>query len=152
MNTACGTDWTGFAGAVVGAVITIVGAYFVFQLQNRWTDRRQLKTITDLLNSLRAAGEIMAGANGVLDPTTCVNTAMLSYMTAESVAQQIRANGARIAYVAQRLEYSMAKQTLIRLQRTIEDGGGIAAPDLKARGQEITDLAHVLLERLADGL
>jgi len=145
-------DLIGFFGAVIGAIITILGAYAVFHLQNRATDRRQLGTITALLNNLRAAGEIMSGANGVLDPAACVNTAMLSYMTAQSVAQQIRANGPRIAYVAQRLEYSTAKQDLIRLQRTIEQGGGIATPDLEARGASVVGLADVLLDRLKPGL
>lgn len=145
-------DWIGFFGAVFGAVITIVGAYAVFHLQNRATDRRQLGTITALLSNLRTAGEIMSGANSALDPATCVNTAMLSYMTAESVAQHIRANGPRIAYVAQRLEHSTAKQGLIRLQRTIESGGGIAAPDLAARGDEVTGLAELLLDKLNAGL
>jgi len=39
-------DLIGFFGAVIGAIITILGAYAVFHLQNRATDRRQLGTIT----------------------------------------------------------------------------------------------------------
>jgi len=146
------SDWIGFLGSVLGAGITIIGAYVVFHLQNQATDQRQLETIRELLNHLRTAGEIMAGSNGVLDPTACVNTAILSYMTTESVAQHIRASGPRIAYVAQRLEYSTTKRKLISFQRTIEDGGGIAASDLQARGDEVTQLVDVLLDRLGPGL
>jgi hypothetical protein len=145
-------DWMSFYGTLLGSMITIIGAVAVFQLQTDATDRRNLRTITALLNKLGAAGDAMNSAAAALDPAKHVEEARVSYETSLAVAEELKSNGPGISRVAIQLHESTVRTHLNRLLAAIAGGGGINPDDLKARGAEMRKFADDLLARLQNGL
>jgi hypothetical protein len=141
--------WMDFIGSLLASVITILGAYFVFHLQNEATEQRHLTTIRALLQELSAAGAAMFVNDAELDPEKAVREASVAYGTALSVAAEMRASGSKIARVAERLQVA---SEAAEIQRLLAAEGGIAAADLHARGEEIRKLADDLLATLRGGL
>lgn len=91
----------------------------------------------------------MAAHDAALDPLRHVDEGMAAYSACQTIAEDLRANGASVARVAERLRTAKVRRELVRL---VEANGGVAAPDLAARGQELTALAEELSDRVKGGL
>ena len=91
----------------------------------------------------------MAAHGAAPDPARHVEEGMAAYSACQTIAEDLRANGASVARVAERLRTAKVRRELVRL---VEANGGVAAPDLAARGQELTALAEKLSGRVKGGL
>lgn len=135
-------------GSVIGAALTIFGAFWVFKLQIRTTEERHQKTMRDLISDLRKGGQSMI-QKADTDPAAATADTVLAYEAARAVSAQLRANGASIARVAQKIEMDPVQR---ELRRIVESQGGAAANDVKARGEAVVILADQLSEMLKSGV
>lgn len=136
-------------GSLIGAAVAVAAGLIVLGRQFETVDERQLNTIRQLLTTLRTQGISLRHPDALLDPAKFADRAWAAMMAAKSVARELQVNGPRIAAVAQLLWDNPMNA---HLQRFRDAQGGIAGPDLDARGEELVILADDALGRLTAGL
>lgn len=139
----------GLIGSLIGAAIAVIAGLLILARQFETADERHLSSLRALINDLRQGGIAMAAHDAALDPVRHVDEGMAAYSACQTIAEDLRANGASVARVAERLRTAKVRRELVRL---VEANGGVAAPDLAARGQELTALAEELSDRVKGGL
>jgi hypothetical protein len=130
-------------GSIIGAALTIFGAFWVFRLQIQTTEERHQKTLRDLISDLRKGGESMV-QNAAEGAAVATADTVLAYEAARAVSAQLRANSATMARVAQKIEMDPVQRQLLRL---INSQNPVQI-DVQARGEEVVALADKLAEIL----
>lgn len=139
----------GLIGSLIGAAVAVAAGLIVLGRQFETVDERQLNTIRQLLSTLRGQGLSLQHPDALLDPAKYADRAWAAMMATKSVARELQVNGPHIAAVAQLLWDNPMN---VHLQRFKDANGGIAGPDLNARGEELVTLADDALGRLTNGL
>jgi hypothetical protein len=140
-------EWLSFAGSMMGASVTVIGALLVVGWQTVADDYRKRRTMLQLIEDVWTAGSLMAQEEAALDPARYTNRALFAYQAVKSVASERRSESIGFARVAQQLEGSTLLTHLVRLHAA---QGGIAAADLQARGKEMMEFARDLRGELLD--
>ena len=144
-----GNSLLSLAGSLVGAAIAVAASLVVLSKQFETTDQRHLRTIRNLLTRMKIQGRRMASPHGALDPARYSKEAGAAFRIATAIASEIRSSGPNIAIVSHELESDDFVKHIARFEAA---NGGISAPDLKARGEELAKLSDDCLQRLTRGL
>ena len=148
MNINCSPDYLSFAGSIIGALAGIGAAFLAVYLAQHYADKRDLKTLRELLAEFADCAADMdkyADTNPVKGSTP----ALVHYRATRDAAIGMRTRGAAAAKVAARLETDQVGIELNRLHMARE---GAVCADLQGRAGELRQLGRDLLAVLKNGL
>ena len=135
-------DWMGFAGTLIGAMITVAGALFVVQWQREGEADDKVATIAKLLDDSVLAGETLVSEIGRAKDADADQVEQLASIQAESliaaraIADANKALNANVARTWRALDLPDEDLTHARdilcNGKAAEDGEGVEAAEMLA--------------------